>query len=207
MSKTRSVLILGAIVVAAVALTRVPASAHFVPNPCDFITGGGFVFKDNFQRVNFGAHGGCKNKDWWGHVNVVDHDPIPYAGLNSPYHVESIEITGYTFDPAFPNARDICGIARTNTEDVYFRVRLVDNGEGSNANCKDEFGINLSNGYRVSTRPLANGGPGGGNIQLHKGNRSNTSPCADPNDPACSEAVICQHLAHPGWPTQGNCAP
>lgn len=208
MSKTRSVLILGAVVVAAFALPRVPVSAHFVPQPCDFITSGGFVFKDNYQRANFGAHGGCKNEDWWGHVNYVDHDPVPYAGTKSPYHVSSTEITGYMFDPAFPNARDVCGIARTNAgESVFFRVRLVDNGEGSNASCKDEFGIRLSNGYLVTTRPLANGGPGGGNVQLHKPNPSNTSPCAYPGDPACSEFVACNGLEHPGNPAQGNCAP
>jgi len=208
MSKTRSVLILGAVVVAAFALPRVPVSAHFVPTPCDFITSGGFIFKDNFERANFGAHGGCKNEDWWGHVNYVDHDPVPYAGNKSPYHVDSTEITGYMFDPAFPNARDICGIARTNAgESVYFRVRLVDNGEGSNAACKDEFGIRLSNGYLVTTRPLANGGNGGGNVQLHKGNPSNTSPCSDPNDERCAEWFACNNLEHPGDPAQGNCAP
>ena len=181
MSKTRSVLILGAVVVAAFALPRVPVSAHFVPTPCDFITSGGFIFKDNFERANFGAHGGCKNEDWWGHVNYVDHDPVPYAGNKSPYHVDSTEITGYMFDPAFPNARDICGIARTNAgESVYFRVRLVDNGEGSNAACKDEFGIKLANGYLVSTRPLADNGPGGGNVQYHSGNPSNVRPSPAP---------------------------
>ena len=201
-------LVLGALLVAASALKTVPVSAHFVPRPCDFITSGGFVFKDNGERANFGAHGGCKNGDWWGHVNYVDHDPVPYAGTKSPYHVDSTQITGYLFDPAFPNARDVCGFARTNAgETVRFRVRLVDNGEGSNASCKDEFGIRLSNGYLVTTRPLADGGPGGGNVQLHKPNPSNTPPCADPSDPACSESVVCGGLEHPGNPAQGACPP
>jgi len=205
MSKIGSALIVGGLVLGTVALMRIPASAHFVPSPCDFITSGGFVFKSNNARANFGAHGGCKNEDWWGNVNYVDH-----GGYQSvrPYHVKSTEITGYLFDPDFPNARDVCGIARTNTnEEVFFRVRLVDNGEGSKACAKDEFGIRLSNGYLVSTRPLADGGSGGGNVQLHKPNPSTTSPCSDPNvDPdTCLENWVCHGLAHPGNPAVGAC--
>src|SRR5438093_5007589 len=137
----------GGLVVAAFALTRSRARAQAVPEPCDFITGGGFVFTDDGVRANFGAHGGCKNGSFWGHVNYVDHDP---AANPSPYHVDSIEITGYLTVPGFPNARDICGIARTNDPNeptVTFRVRMEDNGEGSNATAKDRFGIRLSNGY------------------------------------------------------------
>jgi hypothetical protein len=190
MSKVRSALTSGALAVAAVALMPVPASAHFVPAPCDFVTSGGFVFKDDGARVNFGAHGGCKNGAFWGHVNVVDH-----GGFNgaTPYHIDSIEITGYLMDPAFPNARDICGRARTNAgETVRFRVRLEDNGEGANAPAKDRFGIRLSNGYLVSTRPLAADGSGGGNVQLHKPNPSTTGP-----SPAPSETDMCGDLATP----------
>src|SRR5258707_12770104 len=40
-----------------------------VPSPCDFITGGGFVFTDSAAEANFGSHGGCKNGAFWGHVN------------------------------------------------------------------------------------------------------------------------------------------
>src|SRR5437867_10319699 len=180
------ILTLGALTVAGLLLVpATPVSAHVVPAPCDFITSGGFVFKDDGARANFGAHGGCKNEGWWGHVNYVDHDAVPYAGTSSPYHVDSTQITGYMFDPAFPLARDICGFARTNAgETVRFRVRLVDYGEGSKACKKDEFGIRLSNGYLVTTRPLANDGNGGGNVQLHKPNPSTTSPCAAPDDPA-----------------------
>src|SRR5438094_5842562 len=104
----------GGLVVAAFALTRSRARAQAVPEPCDFITSGGFVFKDDGARANFGAHGGCKNGDWWGHVNYVDHDAVPYTGSKSPYHVDSTEITGYLMDGSFPNSRDICGVARTN---------------------------------------------------------------------------------------------
>lgn len=181
-----------AALVAAAAMTMmmivsVPASAHFVPAPCDFITGGGFIFTDGGARANFGAHGGCKNGAFWGHVNYVDHGG--FGGV-TPYHVDSTEITGYLFDPAFPNARDICGFARTNAgETVRFRVRMEDNGEPGT---KDRFGIRLSNGYLVRPRQLANGGPGGGNIQLHKPNPSTTGPT-----PAPDEATMCGGLVTP----------
>lgn len=160
------------------------ANAHFVPVPCDFITGGGFVFKDSGAMANFGAHGGCKNGAFWGHVNYVDHETSP------GYHVDSTEITGYLMDAPLPNARDICGIARTNhDETVRFRVRMVDNGEPGTS---DMFGIRLSNGYHVSTRLLGGGGPGGGNIQLHGPNPSTTGPV-----PAPDEATMCGDLPPP----------
>src|SRR5438270_3567717 len=97
------------------------ASAHYVPAPCDFITAGGDVTKDDGERANFGAHGGCKNGEFWGHVNYVDH--------TNQFHLDSTRITGYLYDPAYPNARDICGWARINDQpqEVMFRVRLVDN--------------------------------------------------------------------------------
>lgn len=168
------------------------AEAHWVQAPCDFVTAGGFVFKDNNQRANFGAHGGCKNNEFWGHVNFVDHE--------NQFHLNSTRITGYLFDPATPNARDICGWGRINDqpEEVMFRVRLVDNGEpGKN----DTFGITIDNWYskgerfyRVSSRKLANGGPGGGNVQLHKGNNSNT---IDPKYTQLQEWQMCGDMAYP----------
>ena len=167
--------------------TSVPVAAHWVPAPCDFITGGGFIFTDSGARANFGSHGGCKNGAFWGHVNYVDH-----GGFNgeSPYHVRSTEITGYLFDPDFPNARDICGWATTNAgETVRFRVRMEDNGEPG---VNDRYGIRLSNGYHVTTRQLANGGPGGGNIQLHKPNPSTTGP-----EPSPDEFAMCDDLVTP----------
>jgi len=185
-------LIGGGLVMAAFALTRSPARAQSVPEPCDFITGGGFVFKDDGARANFGAHGGCKNGDFWGHVNYVDHDPVPFAGSKSPYHVDSTQITGYLTVPGSPNARDICGVARTNAgETVNFRVRMEDNGEGPD-DPKDRFGIRLSNGYLVTTRPLGGDDPGGGNVELHKRNPSNTGP-----NPAPDEATMCAGLGVP----------
>jgi hypothetical protein len=155
--------------------------------PCDFITGGGFIFRDDGERANFGSHGGCKHGGFWGHVNYVDH-----GGFNgaTPYHVDSTEITGYVMDPAFPNSRDICGFARTNAgETVRFRVRMEDNGEPGR---DDRFGIRLDNGYLVTARSLGGNGPGGGNIQLHKPNPSTTGP-----DPAPSDEEMCGGLAPP----------
>ena len=149
------------------------ASAHMVPAPCDFVTGGGFVFKDDGSMANFGVHGGCKNGDFWGHVNYVDH--------GTGYHIDSTRITGYLWDPAIPNARDICGWAKLNDSnfEVQFRVRVVDNGEpGRN----DMFGIIVDNQhtsgdrfYDVSTRSLGGDANGGGNIQLHAANPSTTA--------------------------------
>jgi hypothetical protein len=184
MSKVVSTLVAGALVAAALAVTSVPASAHFVPSPCDFITGGGFIFSNENERVNFGAHGGCKNGEFWGHVNFVHH-----SALIGPYHVSSIEITGYLFDPAFPNARDICGIARTSLDQtVRFRVRLEDNGEPGKGT--DRLGIRMDTGYHLFTRPLA-----GGNIQLHKPNRSTFGPSPTPD-----EGTMCGGVEAPFTP-------
>ncbi len=182
MSRGVSVLSVAALVAAVLVLASAPASAHFVPVPCDFVTSGGFVFTDSGDNANFGAHGGCKNGGFWGHVNFLDH------GLD--YHVDSTEITGYLTPFAGSNARDICGIARTNRgETVRFRVRLIDNGEPGTS---DEFGIRLSNGYVVTTRLLGGGGPGGGNVQLHDPNPSTVGP-----SPAPDEFTMCGDVAAP----------
>jgi len=157
-----------------------------VPLPCDFITSGGFVLTSTGKMANFGAHGGCKNDGFWGHVNYVDH--------TNEYHLNSIQITGYLTVPSVgPNARDICGWATTNNpsdpQPVMFRVRLVDNGEPGVAS---QFGIIVANGavpYHVSTRLLNNGLGGGGDVQLHKDNPSTTPPALT------TEASMCGVLA------------
>jgi hypothetical protein len=163
------------------------AYAHFVPAPCDFITGGGWVFADSGAKVNFGSHGGCKHGAFWGHVNVVDHS------FNPPGHLKSTRITGYLVDPEnFPNARDICGEGViNNSETVRFRVRMEDNGEPGGL---DRFGLRLNNGYHLSTRELGPPGRngGGGNIQLHKPNPSTTGP-----SPAPTEGEMCGDLPPP----------
>lgn len=154
-----------------------------VPDPCDFATGGGFVITDEGYKANFGAHGGCKNGKFWGHVNFVDHA--------TGYHVSSTEITAYVapFGPESP-VRDICGLARTNRNDdprpVYFRVRLTDNGEPGNL---DQFGIKLARNvapegeypsfeeiYAITPRDLSTFKPGAGNVELHDANGPSSTP-------------------------------
>jgi len=78
---------------ASLALTVAPLTAHatnVTPAPCDFITGGGFVFKDNGEMVNYGIHAGCKKGEYWGHINYVDHE--------NQFHLNSVLITGYTIE-------------------------------------------------------------------------------------------------------------
>jgi hypothetical protein len=155
-----------------------------VPSPCDFTTSGGFVIPDAGRDANFGAHGGCKHDGFWGHINFEDH--------NTGYHVDSVAITGYLTPTAGSNIRDICGQATTNAAEaqpVYFRVRLIDNGEPGTS---DQFGIRLSNGYVVSTRLLNNGLGGGGNIQLHDPNPSTAGP-----NPSPDEATMCNGVDAP----------
>ena len=79
-----------------------------------------------------------------------------------------------------------------------FRVRVVDNGEPGK---KDTFGIVVDNWhtsgdrfYRVSSRLLGDGDGGGGNVQLHKSNRSNS---IDPKYLTLQEWQMCGDMAHP----------
>ena len=151
-------------------LTTSSVVAHDVPRPCDFTTGGGFVFKDNGARVNFGIVGGCKHEGFYGHVNVVDHDTGLH--INGP-------VTAY-LDP-FPTSsyRDLCGTDKKTG--IKFRVRTQDNGEPGG---DDRFGVKFGEDVVVSTRELGPPGPtgGGGNIQLHRGNPSNTGPAVAPDE-------------------------
>ena len=154
------------------------------PPPCGFVTSGGFVFTDAGKEVNFGAHAGCKNGEFWGNVNLVDH--------STGYHLTSLEVTGFSNPTDNPNVRDICGMATTNgteTQPVWFHIRLVDNGEPGVA---DQFGIRLSNNYVLAPRLLAGGRKGGGNVQLHEPNPSTTSP-----DPMPDEATMCNGVVAP----------
>jgi hypothetical protein len=139
------------------------------PTPCDFVTSGGFVMDDAGKKVSFGIHGGCKNGEFWGHVNILEHA--------TGYHINGEEITGYLVPDGAPaNTREICGLATTNRSEpqpVKFRIRLIDNGEPGSA---DLFGVRLSSGYHVSTRLLSALKPGGGNIELHDPNPSTIAP-------------------------------
>jgi hypothetical protein len=182
----------GTIAAAALGIsTPMQAQAHMVQAPCDFITSGGFIYKDNGAMANFGANGGCKNDQFWGDVNYVDHE--------HNFHLKSTVITGYLFDPATPNSRDICGKGRVNDSayEVMFRIRLVDNGEPGSS---DTFGITIDNWhaperfYMVSSRQLANGQGGGGNVQLHKSNKSTT---ASAGMLGLRESDMCGDIDHP----------
>ena len=158
-----------------------PVSAH--PNeqqqnpPLDFVTGGGFIVRATGAKANFGVAGGVKNGAYWGHLNYIDH------GNGLHVNAQQADITGYLF--VDERTRDICGRAQTNLAgEVAFHVRVTDNGEPGR---DDIFIIRLGrNGVVLYTtegdpdHTLGGPGPGGGNIQLHKGNRSNTAPATPP---------------------------
>lgn len=186
------VLMLAAMLIAAASvIPGGPTDAHQVPQPCDFTTGGGFVFRhpnDPFtvsttdEKVNFGLVGGCKNGGFFGHVNIVDRGSV--FGM---IHVSSTSVDLYT-DPFPPSSgyRDICGMANTNTfGPVKYRVRTKDNGEPGG---DDRFGYKLTDPigrtFVLSVRELGPPGPtgGGGNIQLHKPNPSTTGPAVPPDE-------------------------
>lgn len=162
------------------ALATAPAFAW--EQPCDFLTGGGYIVRDSGAKANFGVGGGCKHGEpTWGHLQYIDHG----NGLN----VHWTSITAYLLhgdaegkDPKTgqpTGTRLICGTARTNLfGDVDFVVLAKDVGEPG---VDDEFVIRLKKfGVTVyttegdSNRTLGGSGPGGGNIQLHKPNPSTT---------------------------------
>jgi hypothetical protein len=163
---------------ATLVLAAAPARAH--EQACDFLTGGGFIVRDSGAKANFGVGGGCKHGEpTWGHLQYIDHG----TGLNAHW----TSITGYFLhgdsegtDPKTgqpTGTRLICGTARTNQfGDVDFVVLAKDVGEPGR---DDEFIIRLKKlGLTVYTtegdpdHTLGGGGPGGGNIQLHKPNPS-----------------------------------
>jgi len=136
---------------------------------CDFVTSGGFVVNPaTGKKANFGVHGGCKNGGFWGHLNFVDHA--------SGYHVNSVEVTAYLAPKGMASVvRDVCGVASTNDpndpEYVYFRARLVDNGEPGGA---DQFALKWGGTAVEHTLPLQQLGTArpGGNVELHRANNS-----------------------------------
>jgi hypothetical protein len=181
----------GAIGVAALglALTGRPASAHEFP--CDFLTGGGYIFTTASEthpdvKGTFAIGGGCKHgSPTWGHLEYHDH----YTGLNAHWNT----ITAYLLEGDLGDTstspkngqptgtRLVCGTARTNVfGDVDFMVRARDLGEPG---VNDEFDIRLAQGgtivYTTENEPgapnkLGAGDGGGGNIQLHNPNPSTT---------------------------------
>jgi hypothetical protein len=160
--------------------------------PCDFLTGGGWIlppWDSGSVKANFAIGGGCKHgSPTWGHLNYLDHGTtIKPATAPTPFHVHWTSIEAYVFiedlgpDPKTKQprgTREVCGTATTNDPAhpvVNFRVRVTDNGEPGT---RDTYWMHLSVGgaifYDTGNNHLGGGGPGGGNIQLHKPNPSTT---------------------------------
>ena len=132
----RSISALG--VMALMLAARAAGAQPSVP-PCDFLTGGGYIFNSLNQnsRANFGVGGSCKTggnaHGLWGHLEYVDHGG--FLGV-SPFNVHWNTITAYSF--VDPSTRMICGTARTNlpspNDTVNWVVTATDRpGSGSAA--------------------------------------------------------------------------
>jgi hypothetical protein len=150
--------------------------------PCDFVTGGGFIVGRGGSDLQAGAHGnfgvggGVKNGAFWGHLEYNDHGSSPLRT------VHGTSVTGYSQSSSCLGTsgptRDITGTCQINqTVDCTYIVRVTDNGEpGAN---HDEFSIRVMVGGSVVYQAGTCFGDGpivGGNIQVHKGNASNTPP-------------------------------
>lgn len=151
------------------------AIAWEVPPPSDFVTGGGWILRASGAKANFGVGGGTKNGSWWGHLEYIDHG----TGLN----VHGTQVTAYTYFDT--NVRDICGVADTNQfGTVDYHVRVADNGEpGVNDVFIIRLGVHGTVVYTTEYDPdhtLGGPEPGGGNIQLHKGNNSTAATDTPP---------------------------
>lgn len=184
-AKFVSTLFLGGLLAAVLLFRNTPvATAHIVPSPCDFTTGGGFVITDNNNHANFGLVGGCKNGGFFGHVNFVDHDT---SGIFAGLHVNG-PVSAYFEPAAGSNVRDLCGTADTNLfGTVKFRAKTEDNADPNpGGRGVDKFGLKLTgvsppytgeSAVVVTTRLLA-----GGDIELHKPNPSTTGPSTPPDE-------------------------
>ena len=182
-----SAISLGSALAAALGLAApLAVQAYHLPAPCDTITASGTVTKESGAIASFAATGGCKNGKFWGSVSFTDTE--------TGTQVSSTEISGYLWDPAVPQARDICGLAvNANGDDIFFRVHLADIGEpGRN----DLFGIAVDNRDTAGDRfyTLASSKLAEGNVKLHKTNRSND---ADPAFAALQEWQMCGDLNSP----------
>jgi len=156
----------------------------------DFLTGGGFIVNATGTtpgaHANFGVGGSCKQgggpHGLWGHLEYIDHG----YGLN----VHWTTITAYLRDTVDPNARMICGTARSNLYgDVNFVVRAADDEQ---TGMVDKFYSQLSDQttntpiYTTFVPPFSPHPLVGGNITLHKPNP--TGPFGGPC-PALSDIL------------------
>lgn len=124
--------------------------------PCpvkDFVTGGGYFFKDG-QRVSFAVHGGTNADGSFrpGGLNVVDH------GTGGKVQAKTLD----AYSDPFPvsNSRQL------HFADGNWTVNVTDNGEPGTG---DAFSV-TNGAYSASATPIA-----GGNIQLHQ-----VGACASP---------------------------
>ncbi|SRR6266581_1849481 len=183
MRKTLWVITSFLILIASVRLVR--AWGTNLPVACDFVTGGGFIVGSGNTSLasgvhgNFGVGGGVKNGAFWGHLEYNDHGTAPTR------QVHGTGVCNYQF--VDPTTRDIFGTCQDSVKGACsYRVRVNDKGEPGIHN--DEFTIlvcpptpdcNCGDGtapyYRAGTF-FGDGPIAGGNIQLHKGNASNTPP-------------------------------
>ena len=172
------------ILIASVGLVRAWGTNQ--PVACDFVTGGGFIVGGTGDSLpsgahgNFGVGGGVKNGAFWGHLEYNDHGTAPTR------QIHGTGVCNYQF--VDPTTRDIFGTCQDSvTGACSYRVRVNDKGEPGINN--DEFTILVcppTSGCNTSCDSAAalykagkffDGNPiRGGNIQLHKGNASNTPP-------------------------------
>ncbi len=135
-----------AVVAAAVfgPLMPLEAAAQNRPAPCAPVSASGTITKANGTTASFAAVAGCRDGQFWGSVSFADQE--------TRYEVTSTQITGYIWNPNFPNVREICGRGLTDRkEEVQFRMRLVDtqpDGTGTNG----EFGFATDNQHTAGSR-------------------------------------------------------
>jgi hypothetical protein len=175
---------------------------------CDKITGGGWIVTQGYPAFHapakgtFGAAGGCKHGEPWGHLEYHDHG----NGLNAHwltityYHQYAVPDVGAENDPKRTGRRLTCGTARTNLYgNVNFAMDMWDKGEPGT---EDVFRLRLTNpatGAIVystecdANHTLGGTGSGGGNLQLHKPNNSTSEfltgascPAGDVAPPPCA---------------------
>jgi len=176
--------------VATLVLAGSSASAQ---SACDFLTGGGFIIRPSGAKANFGVAGGCKGgSPTWGHLTYTDRG----EGLQ----VNWTRITGYFFDSVGAGmdhqptgTRFVCGRARTNrtSGEVDWVVRAMDSGEPGADNVfsiqVSQFGTVIYTTFPDPDVTAGGSGRGGGNVQLHKPNRSTSGSFS--TDPATCPAA------------------
>jgi hypothetical protein len=136
----------------------------------DFVTGGGWIIGLSGGKATFGATGGIKHGEFWGHLTYVDHYSNGKKMMDM--NVKGTSVTAYTVVDAI--TRHIEGTAEINGKAGYtYKVDVKDSGEPGR---DDTFSLWLSNGYAAS------GKLGGGNIQLHKDCRPPVCRQSDKDD-------------------------